>query len=57
MVEKINFLRAKVKKSTCIGKDRGVYRFVTESSVSIAVKIDVLDISTGGFRPIKEVEI
>ena len=57
MKEKRNFLRAKVKKSTCIAKDQGVYTFITESSVSIPVKIDVLDISTGGLSLITEVEI
>ena len=57
MVEKRNFLRAKVMKSTCIAKDQGIYKLVTESSVPIPVKIDVLDISTGGLRLITEVEI
>ena len=57
MVEKRNFLRAKVIKSTCIAKDQGVYRFVTESTIFIPVKIDVLDISTGGLRLMTEVEI
>ena len=57
MVEKRNFLRANVMKSTCIAKDQGTYKLVTESSVPILVKIDVLDISTGGLRLITEVEI
>ena len=57
MKEKRSFLRAKVKKSTCIAKDQGVYTFITESSVSIPVKIDVLDISTGGLRLMTEIEI
>ena len=57
MAEKRNFLRAKVKKTTCIAKDKGIYTFVTESSISIPVKINVLDISTGGLRLTTEVEI
>jgi hypothetical protein len=56
-MEKRNFLRAQLKKSTCIAKDQGVYKLVTESSVSIPVKIDVLDMSTGGLRIMTEVEI
>lgn len=50
MIEKRNFFRAKAKKTTCIVRDQGVYRLVQESSIPIALKIDVLDISTGGFR-------
>jgi len=57
MVEKRSFLRAKVMKSTCIAKDQGIYKLVTESSEPIPVKIDVLDISTGGLSLITEVEI
>jgi hypothetical protein len=44
MVEKRSFLRAKVMKSTCIAKDQGIYKLVTESSEPIPVKIDVLGI-------------
>ena len=54
---KRKFLRAKLKKSTCIAKDQGVYSLITESSVSIPVKIDILDISTGGLLVKTEVEI
>ena len=56
-MEKRNFLRAQLKKSTCIAKDQRVYKLVTESSVSIPVKIDVLDMSTGGLCIMTEVEI
>jgi hypothetical protein len=57
MIEKRNFLRAQVMKSTCIAKDQGTYKLVTESTVPIPVNINVLDISTGGLRLITEVEI
>ena len=57
MVEKRYFLRAKVIKSTCIAKDQGIYKLVTQSSEPIPVKIDILDISTGGLRLMTEVEI
>jgi len=57
MVAKRYFLRAKVIKSTCIAKDQGIYKLVTQSSEPIPVKIDILDISTGGLRLMTEVEI
>ena len=56
MAEKINFLRAKVKKLTCIARNQGVYKLILESSIPIPVQIDVLDISTGGLRLMTEVE-
>ena len=50
MIEKEIFCAPKQKKQTCIVRDQGVYRLVQESSIPISLKIDVLDISTGGFR-------
>ena len=56
MVEKKFFMR-KVIKSTCIAQDKGIYKLITEPSEPISVRIDLLDIQTGGLRLITEIEI
>ena len=55
--EKREFLRTKVKRLTSIVKHEGVYKLIEEDKISIPIRTNVKDISTGGLRIISKYEL
>ena len=55
--EKREFLRTKVKRLTSIVKHEGVYKLIEEDKISIPIRTNVKDISTGGLRIVSEYEL